>query len=164
MRGVKGHFVSEIWHEPPGNPGAAGSAGRWVMLDPNADAAFIDPRTGPLATFELAPRGGELARLADLGPGAQFHRKRLGSFIDEIALTGACYRLWSVWRRNDFLSRPECTPPAHGLETYSETDLVWCREPSERGELDMFPHLVSREALDAPPPAAWREALAAAHT
>ncbi len=143
LAGLNGHFVTEVWLERDC---------RWAMIDPNLDLAFID-RGRPLGIEELYPRRRHLRDFAEAGPGTQFHRPRLGQFLEEQVLTGESFRLSGVWGRNDFLSRPDLTPPAHGQEAFSETDIVW-RDRNVRGEeLGMFPFVAPDEWFNDTPPA-----------
>jgi hypothetical protein len=57
-----------------------------------------------------------------------------------------------VWPRNDFLSRPDLTPPAHGDTAYCETDFVWHSRNVRGAELDMFPHIADDDWFARPPP------------
>lgn len=141
LTGMNGHFVAEVWNE---------STGHWAMIDPNLDLAFIDDGR-PMGMAELYDRRRQLRQLADDGPGTAYHLPRLGRFLEEHVLTGKAFRLSGVWRRNDFLSRPDLTPPAHGQEAFSETDIIW-RDRNIRGdELGMFPFVAPDSWFNRPP-------------
>lgn len=55
-----------------------------------------------------------------------------------------------IWPRADFLTRPELTPPSHGMTAYCETSLVWERPLLYRG-FSMFPYFGDADYFAAPP-------------
>lgn len=142
-----GHFVAEVWHE---------SWQQWCMIDPNLDLTFIK-RGRPLAVKELRAHRHELRVLVQYGKGTEFHRRRLGVFIEESVLSGRCFEHWGVWRRNDFISRPEYTPPSHGQHTYCECDIVWA-EVDIDSPFGMFPWVADDGYFTEPPAENWLNA------
>ncbi len=138
-----GHFVAELWID---------EWQKWCHLDPMSDLVFV--REGvPLSVAEMSlNRGDQLRELAQAGQGlARSDPPRSEKLLSTFG-TGEAFRQWAVWPRNDFLSRPELTPPAHGACSYSETDWLWARQENA-GDLGMFPHQLSAEELGLPPPA-----------
>jgi transglutaminase-like putative cysteine protease len=151
-----GHFVAEVWVAARGRGAGSGQGGKWVMVDPNLDAIVV--RGGaPLSISEIQELGGDLRPYVEWGPGTAFQRQnpRLATWIETTYLTGVCFRHRSLWPRADFLSHPECSPPAHGATAYCEAGLVWEERDLDRG-LGMFPHFAPAAYFDAPP--AGREA------
>ena len=144
--GKAGHFICEVWDE---------RFNQWSAVDPNLDAVFIDETGRPLAAHELHGRGDQLASAARLGPGAAYHERRLGAFLHGQVLTGKCFRLTGVWKRNDFISRPDQTPPAHGQEAYCETEIVWRAGAAADEETGMFPYVMDEAWFAQPPPPQW---------
>ncbi|HVF10831.1 MAG TPA: hypothetical protein VNA16_08515, partial [Abditibacteriaceae bacterium] len=106
----------------------------------------------PLAVAELASLGNELQSLAQFGSGWEAQRARFQPYVDADYLTGAVYRLWGVWRRHNWIERPDLAPPAHGAVVYCETDIIWCAEDAAaQAELAMFPHFLSSRQLASEP-------------
>ncbi|MBI2950664.1 transglutaminase domain-containing protein [bacterium] len=139
--GYDGHFVAEVWFE---------DYGKWVMVDPNADAVLF--RDGvPLSIPEIQRAGGDLSGLIEWGPGADFQRTfpHMVEFVKNNLEKGVCFRHRSVWYRADFQSHPELTPPGHGSTSYCETGLVWERQ--DREKFGMFPYFGDAGYFDAPP-------------
>lgn len=140
--GYDGHFVAEAWSD---------QHAKWIMVDPNVDAILW--RNGsPLSITEIQNAGSDLAPLIEWGPGTADQRRnpRIVKFIQDIYVTGICFRHRSLWPRADFLSHPEECPPGHGALTYCETALVWERRDLDRG-FGMFPHHADPAYFDAPP-------------
>lgn len=132
LDGGSGHFVCEAW---------IGQWNKWCHIDPNCDL-FFESDGAPLSMSETSRRRDELASLVVKGPNYQNLSERVRNMAETFITTGNCYRLSAVWPRNDFLSRPDLTPPAHGFGSYSETD--WCWSGDVRGdELGMFPYVGS---------------------
>ena len=141
--GTGGHFVAEVWFP---------EYKKWVMVDPNCDALFFKDGI-PLSLSEIRRLGSDLTPYVSWGKGAVFQRTfpHMAEFIRENLLKGLCFTHRSVWRRTDFLSHPEYTPPGHGSLSYCETDLVW-----EMGDLaagfGMFRYFAPPAYFDRSPP------------
>ena len=126
------------------------------MIDPNLHLCYREPRTGrPLSVAELALYTGKpgppLTELAEFGTGYDSQRERLDPFARNHCLTGGVYRLWGVWARHDWITRPDLVPPAHGSMGYTETDILWCATSDAIvAELGMFPHFLTPEQLALP--------------
>ena len=145
MCGENGHFVSEVWIE---------EWRKWCQVDANCDLVYI--RDGvPLSVGELHPAAAELPRLAVKGPGFQTQPPFIQETADKIFLTGQSFTMWAVWPRNDYLTRPDQTPPSHGSGAYPETDWLWAATPGSE-ELGMFPYRLAPESLQLGPPDRWR--------
>jgi transglutaminase superfamily protein len=139
---LSGHFLCEVWIE---------RIRQWCAIDPNLDLAFISG-TRPLGAEELFEHRTTLSKIMDVGPGAQFHRDRLGTFFDQYLNGAPMMRLTGVWPRNDFLAHPEFAPPCHGLHTYTETEIVWRDLNRQPNELGVFPHIVEDSYFRTAPP------------
>ncbi|MBI3923439.1 MAG: transglutaminase domain-containing protein [Armatimonadetes bacterium] len=140
-----GHFVCEVWHL---------EYNRWCMVDPNLDMCFVE-KGRPLGAEEIYDRRASLRSLADYGPGVECQLPRLGDFLEQDVLEGKPYRLTGLWCRNDFLSRPDLTPPAHGHQAYCETGIVWRNHNVEGDELGMFPFVAEADYFNEPPTQEW---------
>ncbi|HVF10226.1 MAG TPA: transglutaminase-like domain-containing protein, partial [Abditibacteriaceae bacterium] len=113
LNSYNGHFVAEVWLE---------EYGTWAMVDANMHMCYKDRATQrPLAVAELASLGNELQSLAQFGRGWEAQRARFQPYVDADYLTGTVYRLWGVWRRHNWIERPDLAPPAHGAVVYCET-------------------------------------------
>jgi hypothetical protein len=143
--GGAGHFVTEIW-EP--------DLGRWVVVDPNADALFVKDGV-PMTMSEIQAAGTGIGRHIDYGPGSAFQKSfpHIVEFCRDNLEKGLCFGHRSVWHRADLLSTPWLSPPGHGSLAYCETGLVWERRDLDRG-FGMFPTFGDAAWFDAPP-AGW---------
>jgi len=141
-----GHFISEVW---------SARWQKWGQVDANTDVVFL--RDGvPLSVAELATIGAGAEALAVTGPGYAAQNDYIKALVHASMFTGRVYAHWAVWPRNDYLSHPEETPPAHGSPEYAETDWRWAAPAQQREHLAMFPHCLPVETLCEAPPAAWR--------
>ncbi len=136
-----GHFTAEFWsdeHE------------KWVMVDPQIDALFVD-NGEPMSVNEVQAARSELSKYTEFGPGTNEQRKnpRLYDFIDVGYPVGRSFKHRSVWYRSDLLTHPEYSPPAHGAMSYCETGLVW--ENREKDLFGMFPYHGDPAYFDSPP-------------
>ena len=141
-----GHFISEVWSE---------RWQKWCQVDGNTDVVFM--RDGvPLSVAELAVIGREAEALAITGPGYAQQNDYIKKFVRDYMFSGRVYEHWAVWPRNDYLSHPELTPPAHGSPEYSETEWIWA-EPAKGAENQgMFPYRLPVHALGTAPEGTWR--------
>jgi hypothetical protein len=143
LNSATGHFAAEVWFD---------DLGKWVFVDPNADALFC--RAGvPLSVSEIqAADPDELSQLAVWGSGSEYQLRYPGmtNFSHDNYLRGVFIRHRAVWARTDFYSRPELTPPAHGATVYCETGLIWETRDQEAG-FGMFPYFGGSDYFDAPP-------------
>lgn len=146
-----GHFISEVWSD---------RWLKWCQVDANTDVVFLRDSV-PLSVAELSMVGHEAEALAVTGPGYAQQNDYIKGFVREFMFSGWVYEHWALWPRNDYLSHPESTPPAHGSPEYVETDWLWAEPAQHREHLAMFPQLLPAESLQAPPPPEWRAALAA---
>ncbi len=123
FNGSNGHFVAEAWLD---------EFGKWVMVDPNADATFWKDGV-PLSLPEIRGEGTGVGRLIEFGEGSAFQRQfpHMVEFVEHTLEKGVCFKHRSVWYRADLLSHPELSPPGHGALAYCETGLVW-----EKGDLE----------------------------
>lgn len=140
--GFDGHFVAEVWFA---------EYGKWVMVDPNADAiCWKDGK--PLSIPEIQQVGDGLGELIEWGPGSNFQRTfpHMVEFIRDNLEKGVCFRHRSVWHRADLISHPELSPPGHGSVSYCETGLVWEKRDLQRG-FGMFRYFAEPAYFDAPP-------------
>ena len=139
--GFDGHFVAEVWFD---------EYGKWVMVDPNADAICVKDGT-PLSMTEIQQEGDDLRGVLEWGAGSEFQRTfpHMVDFIRDNIEKGVCFRHRSVWHRADLISHPELSPPGHGSISYCETGLVW--EKRDLGNFGMFPFFAGPEYFDAPP-------------
>ena len=101
-----GHFTAEFWsdeHE------------KWVMVDPQIDALFVD-NGEPMSVNEVQAARSELSKYTEFGPGTNEQRKnpRLYDFIDVGYPVGRSFKHRSVWYRSDLLTHPEYSPPPTG--------------------------------------------------
>ncbi len=142
LNGSQGHFVTEVWFE---------DYGKWVMVDPNADAIVF--RNGePLSMTEIQEAVPNLKGVIEWGTGTEYQRTfpHMVEFVESNLEKGVCFKHRSVWYRSDLLSRPELSPPGHGSLSYCETGLIW-----EKGDLDrgfgMFPYFGEPGYFDDPP-------------
>jgi hypothetical protein len=137
-----GHFASEVWL-PEFN--------KWVFVDPNLDAVFFD-RDIPLSVTEIQQLGNNLQNYVRWGEGHLYQMKNpvIREWVSNVFLPGLWHTHRSTWSRADFLSKPECSPPAHGAAAYSETDLIWEEKDLHQG-LGMFPYFASPAYFEAPP-------------
>jgi hypothetical protein len=142
INGYCGHFVAEVWFD---------EYGKWVLVDPNLDASFRQAGV-PLSAREVQAAGSDLSDLVEWGRGTEFQRRypHIEAFVCDNYLRGRWIRSRSNWARADFLSRPDLTPPGHGMTAYCETSLVWDAELRPRG-FGMFPYFGDRDYFEAPP-------------
>lgn len=140
-----GHFVSEVWME---------KWQKWCHVDGTHDLVFVKDGA-PLSVGELHSNLAELERYAVRGTGfgeiSPERRKKLGA---KPLRDQHYYRYWAVWPRNDYLSHPELTPPAHGATHYVESDWLW-QVPDDGFDFGMFSSPLERDGRDPPPPE-WR--------
>lgn len=142
INGIQGHFVAEVWFD---------DYGKWVMVDPNADAMVW--RNGePLSMTEIQEAGSDLKGHIEWGAGTEYQRRfpHMVEFVEQNLEKGLCFKHRSVWYRADLLSRPEFSPPGHGALSYCETGLVWEKRDLEAG-FGMFPYFGDAAYFDAPP-------------
>jgi hypothetical protein len=140
--GTDGHFVSEVWFE---------EYGKWVMVDPNSDAIFINQDI-PMSISEIQKAGSDLSNLVQWGPGSDFQRtfRHMAAFVKDNLLKGICFRHRSLWPYMNLLSVPSLSPPGHGSVSYCETDLVWSSAYRNQG-FGMFQYFADEAYFDAPP-------------
>ncbi len=142
INGYSGHFTAEVWFD---------EYRKWALVDPNLDAIF---RRGsvPLSVREIQEAGGDLRGLVEWGRGSEYQRRypHIEGFVVNNYLQGIWIRSRANWARADFLSRPDLTPPGHGMGAYSETNLVWEGDLRARG-FGMFPYFGSADYFEAPP-------------
>jgi len=140
--GFDGHFVTEVWLE---------EYGRWVMVDPNADAICFE-NGEPMSMPQIQRLGSELSGAIAYGEGTDFQRTfpHMVDFVRDNLEQGVCFRHRSVWYRADLLSHPELSPPGHGSTAYCETGLVWEQGGQDRG-FGMFPYFGDRAYFDRGP-------------
>ncbi|HJP29342.1 MAG TPA: transglutaminase domain-containing protein, partial [Candidatus Latescibacteria bacterium] len=145
VNGMQGHFVAEVW-EP--------DLGKWVVVDPNADAMFVQDGI-PMSMTEIQNAGQGIGELIEFGPGTEFQLTfpHIVEFAEQNLKKGVCFRHRSVWHRADLLTSPWMSPPAHGSLSYCETGLVWERRELDRG-FGMFPAFGDSSWFDAAP-AGW---------
>ncbi len=113
---MSGHFFPEVWFD---------EWNRWGVVDPTGDFCFLDEKGIPRSAVELFNSRRKIPRWIRLGPGWKHNAPQLRKFIKTCVLNGSTYRNIAYWRRNDFFSHPDQTPPSHGSITYCEPDLVW---------------------------------------
>ncbi|HOG45401.1 MAG TPA: transglutaminase-like domain-containing protein [Anaerolineae bacterium] len=144
--GFNGHFTTEVWFR---------ECAKWVMVDANMDAILFRERV-PLSVTEIQQSGRDLSGLVEWGPGHAFQVRNpaIDQWVQNVFLPNRCFRHRSVWRRNDFLSHPECGPAGHGSTAYCETDMVWESRDLQEG-FGMFPFFAGPDYFDAPPPPPW---------
>lgn len=136
-----GHFISEVWMERWAN---------WCHVDPMCDFAFIQDDV-PLSTDEVSRLSrAAAAKVLDRGPGLDREPVERQDAWASAYGCGECFRHWAVWARNDFFSRPDLTPPAHGACHYCETNWVWADDGTD-ADTAMFPYHASAGKLAAPP-------------
>ena len=111
-----GHFFPEVWLE---------DLGRWVVIDPTGDFAFINDNGEPIGSEMLYQNRRKLSKWIDFGPGWASHRSKKLKIVEDWVISGKVYRNLGYWRRNDFLSHPEYAATSHGAVTYCEPDIVW---------------------------------------
>ncbi|MHB0937097.1 MAG: transglutaminase-like domain-containing protein [Armatimonadota bacterium] len=141
-----GHFISEVWIE---------RWQKWCQVDGNCDVVF--ERDGvPLSVDELSRLGKAAGPLAVTGEGYAQQGDFIKGFVRDFMLNGLVYQHWAVWPRNDYLSRPELTPPAHGSTEYVETAWQWSADVENAERLGMFSCRVPAAELAAPPSAEWQ--------
>lgn len=143
INGSGGHFLAEVWFN---------EYGKWVVVDPNVDVVYYKEDT-PLCVDELRAAGHAAGSLAVWGPGGDFQRRlpHIEAFIQSPVVQHAGWATHRcLWPRTDFLSHPECSPPAHGMTAYCETGLVWESKDLGAG-LGMFPYFASPDYFNAPP-------------
>jgi hypothetical protein len=145
--GLGGHFINEVWLV---------DLNKWAMVDANLDAMFFDDDV-PMSISEIQQAGPELNRFVKWGPGTQMRMSewKLGDDFEQKNpfdkyLNGVTFRHRAVWRRADFLTRPDLTPPGHGTLCGCETDMIWARRDQQRG-FAMFPFFADADYFDAPP-------------
>jgi Transglutaminase-like superfamily len=145
INGYCGHFVAEVWFD---------EYHKWVLVDPNLDAIFRKAGV-PLSVREVQAAGAALGELVEWGRGTEFQRRypNIEAFVHDNYLTGVWIRSRSNWARADFLSRPDLTPPGHGMTAYCETSLVWDADLRSRG-FGMFPYFGNRDYFETPPDSA----------
>ena len=122
-----------------------------MLVAPSLDAIFR-MRGVPLAPREVQAAGCGLGELVEWGRGTEFQRRypHIEAFVQTTYLTGLWIRSRSNWARADFLSRPDLTPPGHGMTAYCETSLVWDADLQSRG-FGMFPYFGDRHYFESPP-------------
>lgn len=142
VNGSQGHFVAEIW-EP--------DLGKWVVVDPNADAMFVDGGV-PMSMSEIQAAGPAIGTMIEWGAGTEFQLTfpHIVEFAEQNLQKGVCFQHRSVWHRADLLTSPWMSPPGHGSLSYCETGLVWEQRDLDRG-FGMFPAFGAPEWFDAPP-------------
>ncbi len=142
VNGMQGHFVAEVW-EP--------DLGRWVVVDPNADAMFVQDGAS-MSMTQIQNAGEGIGELIEFGPGTEFQLTfpHIVEFAEENLKKGVCFRHRSVWHRADLLTSPWMSPPGHGSLSYCETGLVWERRDLDRG-FGMFPAFGDSTWFDAAP-------------
>lgn len=146
LNGYSGHFTAEVWFE---------EYRKWVLVDANLDAIFF--RAGvPLSVREIQEAGGDLGSLVQWGRGTEYQRRypHIEAFVLDNYLKGVWIRNRANWDRADFLSRPDLTPPGHGMAGYSETSLVWDASLRTRG-FGMFPYFGDRNYFESAPVTGW---------
>ena len=142
INGFNGHFIAEVWSQ---------EHGKWVVVDPNADALFMK-NGAPMSMNEIQAEGSDLKGVIEYGTGAAFQRTfpHMVAFVQNNLEKGVCFGHRSVWYRSDLLAHPECSPPGHGSLCYCETGLVWEKRDLELG-FGMFPYFGDREYFDGAP-------------
>lgn len=142
VNGSHGHFVAEIW-EP--------DLGKWVVVDPNADAMFVE-RGVPMSMSEIQSAGNRIGTMIEWGAGTQFQLTfpHIVEFAEENLKKGVCFKHRSVWHRADLLTSPWLSPPGHGSLSYCETGLVWEQRDLDRG-FGMFPAFGDADWFNAAP-------------
>jgi len=142
VNGMAGHFIAEIW-EP--------ELGKWVVVDPNADAMFIQDGE-PMSMTQIQQAGAGIGDLIEWGPGTEFQLTfpHIVEFAETNLKLGVCFGHRSVWHRADLLTAPWMSPPGHGSLSYCETGLVWEQRDLASG-FDMFPAFGSTAWFDAAP-------------
>jgi hypothetical protein len=145
VNGMAGHFVAEIW-EP--------DLGKWVVVDPNADAMFISDGE-PMSMTQIQQAGSDIGGMIEWGPGTEFQLSfpHIVEFAENNLKQGVCFQHRSVWHRADLLTAPWMSPPGHGSLSYCETGLVWEQRDLARG-FGMFPAFGDSDWFDAAP-AGW---------
>ena len=124
INGPGGHFAAEVWLP---------AESRWIFVDANEDALFYeDGRPMSVEQIQAAP---DLRRHVRWGPGHEYQIQQpaMRRWIDEVLLSGVCFRHRAVWYGADFGSDPLATPPAHGETAYSELDLIWAEADLDDG-------------------------------
>jgi hypothetical protein len=140
--GTDGHFVAEVWMP---------EFGKWVVVDPNADAMFFDGNE-PMSAKEVQAAGEDLNPLVRWGSGSAYQMtfSHIRLFVRENLLKNLCFRHISIWPHANMLSQPQLSPPGHGSISYCETDLVWACEDRERG-FGMFRYFADESYFNAEP-------------
>lgn len=140
--GTDGHFVAEVW---------MADLGKWVVVDPNADAMFFDGDE-PMSAREVQVSGEDLNPLVRWGSGSAYQMtfSHIRSFVRENLLKNLCFRHISIWPHANLLSQPQLSPPGHGSISYCETDLVWACEDRDRG-FGMFRYFADESYFSAEP-------------
>jgi hypothetical protein len=140
--GQAGHFVAELWIP---------EHGKWVVVDPNCDAMFVDAE-GPMAMAQIQAAGASIAEHIEFGPGTPFQRTfpHIVEFLRDNLEKGVCFAHRSAWYRSDLITQPRFCPPGHGSLSYCETGLVWEARDRDRG-FGMFPSFGDAAYFDAPP-------------
>lgn len=138
-----GHFAAEVW---------SNELGKWVFVDANEDALFVDEQGIPMSTAEVHESRTSLDRLVRWGPGHRMQARSaaMRRWIKEAMLTGRCFSFYGVWPRTDFLVHPEECPPSHGWGAYSELGFVWQVEALQAG-FGMFRNFAGPEWFRSPP-------------
>ncbi len=142
VNGMAGHFVGEVW-EP--------DLGKWVVVDPNADAMFVQGGE-PMSMTQIQQAGAGIGDLIEWGPGTEFQLTfpHIVEFAENNLKQGLCFQHRSVWHRADLLTSPWLSPPGHGSLSYCETGLVWEQRDLARG-FGMFPAFADAAWFDAAP-------------
>ncbi len=142
LNGYGGHFTTEVWFD---------EYRKWVLVDPNLDVIFYRGDV-PLSVREIQEAGADLGGLIRWGRGSEFQRRypHIEAFVADNYVRGAWIRSRANWARADFLTRPDLTPPGHGMAAYSETSLVWTADLRSRG-FGMFPYFGDRDYFESPP-------------
>jgi len=135
-----GHFTCEVWID---------KWQKWCQVDANCDLAYLEKEI-PLSVAEIWPKRDKLASLARKGSG--FIKQSVGvrDYALKHFITGTSFKYWAVWPRNDYYAHPECSPPAHGVADYAETDWLWAK-PGKETDLGMFPYRIEADLLKAAP-------------
>jgi len=129
-----GHFVTEIWSR---------SLQKWVVIDPQAGLYFVDENGHPLNALEVSQLNHPKSR-ARCGADAPVPE----NFPYPYAHSRELFQHIGVWRRADFYTCPEQTPPGHGTTAYAETDILWLDHNTHP---PMFPCGLKVEDYNAPP-------------
>jgi len=139
-----GHFICEVWLE---------STQAWAQIDPKCDLVFL--RHGQPMSIREIQQCEQPGEWAVEGPMFAAQGKRIHDYARDHLYPGTSFRHAALWPRNDHLSRPDLTPPSHGVVSYVERDWIWL-DADPDGELGMFTYHAAADALYGPPPTVWR--------